>query len=212
MSVFKHQHWINNVFISIIAEAATRSRSAQILNDVNINVFSSQFEILNFQKPKGVFVVNIEALLAKKRKMQTRVIQREIDDMQIQLDAPPSSATAVASKASKTAATGNSIVKINENLWIFFFIIKYLFINWKLFVQIANNKFIFINIFKFLADYKLSINKMKYLKFKNTIEFTHGKKNVLISNTTSFMILIKTFEIYYQILIFFIFVIVQMLL
>ena len=176
MFVFKHQRWINSVFINTIAEIATKSHNTQILNDVDINIFSSQFKILNFQKSKDVFVANIEALLAKKWKMQARVIQREINDMQARLDAPPSSATAVASKASKTAATGNSIVKINENLWIFFFIIKYLFINWKLFVQIANNKFIFINIFKFSIDYKLSINKTKYLKFKNTIELIHKKK------------------------------------
>ena len=176
MSVFKHQCWVNNIFINIIAEIATRFRSAQALNDVNINVFSSQFEIPDFQESKDVSAANIEALLAKKREMQTRVIQRKIDDMQVWLDAPPSSTAAVASKAPKTAATGNSIVEINEDLRILFLIIKYLFISWKLFVQIANNKFIFINIFKLSIDYKLSINKMKYLKFENTIEFIHKKK------------------------------------
>ena len=176
MSVFKHQRWVNNVFINIIAEIATRFHNAQILNDVDINVFNSQFKILNFQKSKSVFVANIEVLLAKKRKMQTRVIQQEINDMQIRLNASPSSAAMVAPKASKTATAGNSIIKINENLWIFFLIIKYLFISQKLFTQIANNKFIFINIFKFSTVYKLLINKMKYLKFENTIEFIHKKK------------------------------------
>ena len=176
MFVFKYQHWINNVFINIIAKIATRFHNAQILNDVDINVFNLQFKILNFQKPKGVFVANIEALLTKKWKMQTRVIQREINDMQIRLNASPNSAAVVASKAPETATTGDSIVKINENFQILFFVIKYLFINWKLFVQIANNKFTFINIFKFSIDYKLSINKTKYLKFKNTIEFIHKKK------------------------------------
>ena len=176
MSVFKHQHWANSVFISIIAGAATRSRNAQVLNDVNINVPSSQFEIPDSQEPKGVSAADIEALLAKKREMQARVIQREIDDMQTWLDAPPSSTAAVASKASKTAATGDSVVEINENPRILSFVIRYLFISWKLFVQIANNKFIFINIFKFSIDYKLSINKTKYLKFKNTIKFIHKKK------------------------------------
>ena len=134
MFVFKHQRWINSVFISIITGVATRFCSAQVLNDVDINVFSSQFKISDFQEFKGVSVANIEALLAKKRKMQTRVIQREIDDMQTRLDAPPSSTTAVASKASKTAATGDSNVKIDENFQIFFLIIKYSFINWKLFI------------------------------------------------------------------------------
>ena len=47
--------------------------------------------------------------------MQTRVIQREINDMQIQLNAPPNSTTAVASKAPETAATEDSIVEIDEN-------------------------------------------------------------------------------------------------
>ena len=210
MFIFKHQRWINSVFINIIAEIATKSHSAQTLNDVDINIFNSQFKIPDFQEPKGVFAADIEVLLAKKREMQTRVIQQKIDDMQTQLDAPPSSTAVMASKASETAATGNSIVEISEDFRIFFLIIKYSFISWKLFVQIANNKFIFINIFKFSIDYKLSINKMKYLKFKNTIKFIHKKKNVLISNTTNFMILMRTFEIYCQILIFFIFVIVQM--
>ena len=112
MSVFKHQRWVNSVFINTIAGVATRSRSAQALNDVDINVPSSQFKILDFQEPKGVFAADIEALLAKKREMQTRVIQREIDDMQARLDAPPSSAAAVASKAPETAATGDSAVEI----------------------------------------------------------------------------------------------------
>ena len=129
MFVFKHQRRANSVFINIIAKIAIRFHSAQVLNDVDINVFNSQFKISNFQKSKGVFVANIKALLAKKWKMQTRVIQREIDDMQARLDIPPSSAAAVASKAPETAATGNSIVEINENLQIPFFIIKYLFIS-----------------------------------------------------------------------------------
>ena len=134
MSVFKHQRRANSVSISTIAGAATRSRSAQILDDADINVFNSQFEILDFQEPKGVSAANIEALLVKKWKMQTRVIQREIDDMQVRLNAPPSSAATVTPKTPKTAATGDSVVKINENFWIFFFIIKYLFISQKLFV------------------------------------------------------------------------------
>ena len=210
MSIFKHQRRANNVFISIIAEVATRSRSAQALNDVDINVSSSQFEISNSQESKSVSVADIEVLLAKKREMQTRVIQRKIDDMQIQLNAPSSSTAAVVSKASKTAATGDLIVKIGENFRISFFVTRYLFINWKLFAQIANNKFIFINIFKLSTNYKLSINKTKYLKLENTVEFVHKKKNVLINNMTNFMILMRTFEIYCQILIFFVFVIVQM--
>ena len=207
MSVFKHQRWANNVFINIIAEAATRFRSAHVLNDADIEISNSQFEILDSQKPKGVFAANIEALLAKKRKMQARVIQQKINDMQTRLNAPPSSAAAAVSKTPETA-TGDSAVEINENLRIPFFVIKYLFISWKLFVQTVNNKFIFINIFKFSINYKLSINKTKYLKFENTIELTHKKKNVLVSDTTNFMMLMRTFEIYYQILIFFIFVIV----
>ena len=97
----------------------TKSHNAQILNNVNINIFNSQFKILDFQKSKGVFVANIETLLMKKQKMQTHVIQRKIDDMQIRLNAPPSSATAVVSKASKTAATEDSIIKINENVMDF---------------------------------------------------------------------------------------------
>ena len=208
MFVFKHQRWINNIFINIIAKTATRFHSAQILNDADINVSNLQFKILNFQKPKSVFAADIEILLAKKWEMQTRVIQWEIDDMQTRLNTPPSSATAMAPKTSKTAATGDSIVEINENLWILFLVIKYSFINWKLFIQIANNKFTFINIFKFSINYKLSINKTKYLKFENTIEFIHKKKNVLINDTTNFIILMRTFKIYCQILIFFIFVIV----
>ena len=134
MFIFKHQRWINNIFINIIAKIATRFYNAQTLNDVNINISSSQFEILNSQKPKDISVANIEALLAKKREMQTRVIQQEINDMQTRLDASPNSTAAVASKASETAATGDSIVKIGENLWILFFIIRYSFINWKLFI------------------------------------------------------------------------------
>ena len=61
--------------------------------------------------------------------MQTRVIQQEIDDMQIRLNAPLNSTAAVALKTSKTAATGNSIVEINENFRILLFVIKYSFIN-----------------------------------------------------------------------------------
>ena len=115
MSVFRHQRRANSVSTSTIAGAATRSRSAQALNDADINVFSSQFEISDFQKPKGVSAANIEILLAKKRKMQTRVIQRKIDDMQTRLDVSPSSTAAVASKAPETAATGDSVVKIGED-------------------------------------------------------------------------------------------------
>ena len=96
--------------------------------------------------------------------------------MQIRLDASSNSTAAVASKPLKTAATRDSIVEINKNLQILFFIIKYSFISWKLFAQIANRKFTFINIFKFSTNYKLSINKMKYLKFENTIKFIYKKK------------------------------------
>ena len=124
MFAFKHQRRANSVFINIIARAATRFCNAHALNDANIEIPNSQFEILDFQKPKGVFAADIEALLARKRKMQTRIIQRKINDMQTRLNAPPSSATAAASKAPETA-TGDSAVKINEDFRIPPLVTKY---------------------------------------------------------------------------------------
>ena len=136
MSVFKHQHWANNVFINIITRIVTRSHSAHVFNDVDIDVFNSQFKIPNFQKSKGVFVANIEILLAKKWKMQTQIIQKKINDMQVWLNVSFKSAISAASKAPKsdTTATKNSVIEINKNFRIFFFAIKYSFISHELFV------------------------------------------------------------------------------
>ena len=44
----------------------TKFHNAHFLNDVDITVPNSQFKISNFQKSKGVFLVNIEIWLAKK--------------------------------------------------------------------------------------------------------------------------------------------------
>ena len=66
MFVFKHQCQVNSVFINIIAEIATRFYNEQILNDVDINIFNSQFKILNSQESKDVSAANIEILLAKR--------------------------------------------------------------------------------------------------------------------------------------------------